>query len=103
MAEFGLTSQGFRRKQYTDILSDMQARAKSFFGEDVNLSDRSPLGLFIQSIAWEQSRLWEEAEKVYYAGYVDDAEGVQLDGATKYAAITRKGPQQATGDRKSVV
>ena len=94
---FGLTAQGFRRKTYPDILADMQTRAKNFFGEDINLSDRSPLGLFIQSIAWEYSRLWEEAEKAYYAGCVDDAEGVQLDGATKYAAVTRKGPQQATG------
>lgn len=97
MAEFGLTAQGFKRKTYPDILESMQARARAFFGEDINLSDRSPLGLFIQTVAWEQSRLWEEAEKVYYAGYVDDAEGTQLDGVTKYAAISRKAAQRARG------
>lgn len=97
MTEFGVTTQGFKRKRYPDILADMEARAKSFFGEDVNLTERSPLGLFIQSIAWEYARLWEVAEKVYYSAYVDDAEGVQLNKAAKHVPITRKGPQYATG------
>lgn len=97
MADFGLTPQGFKRKTYPDILESMKARARAFFGEDVNLSDKSPLGLFIQSITWEYARLWEEAEKVYYSGYIDSAEGVSLDGVAKYAAATRKGPQYATG------
>lgn len=95
MADYGVTKYGFKRKPYTEILEDKQARARAFFGEDIDLSDRSPLGLFIQVIAWEESRLWEVAEDVYYSAYIDDAEGKQLDSAVKYTAITRKGPQPA--------
>lgn len=95
MADYGVTKYGFKRKPYTVILEDKQARARAFFGEDIDLSDRSPLGLFIQVIAWEESKLWEVAEDVYYSAYIDDAEGKQLDSAVKYAARDRKGAQPA--------
>ena len=49
----GLSKFGFRRKTYNEILEDMEARAKELFGESVNLSERSPLGMFLQTIAWE--------------------------------------------------
>lgn len=97
MADFGLTAQGFKRKTYPDILSSMQARARAFFGEDINLTDRSPLGLFIQVIAWDQSRIWEEVEKVYHAQHVDSAEGTQLDGVAKRISLTRRPAEKAIG------
>lgn len=97
MADFGLTAQGFKRKTYTDLLESMQAQARAFFGEDVNLSDRSPLGLFLQVIAWDQSRIWEEIEKVYHAQHVDSAEGAQLDGVAKRISLTRRPAEKATG------
>lgn len=94
---FGLTAQGFKRKTYPDILESMKARARAFFGEDVNLSDRSPLGLFIQTIAWDDARLWEEVEKVYHAQHVDSAEGTQLDGVAKRIGRARRPAEKATG------
>lgn len=97
MADFGLTAQGFKRKTYTDILSSMQARARAFFGEDVNLTERSPLGLFLQTIAWDQAIIWEEFEKVYHAPYVDSAEGAQLDGVAKRIGLTRQPAEKSTG------
>lgn len=97
MADFGLTVQGFKRKTYTDILESMKAQARAFFGEDVNLSDRSPLGLFLQVIAWEQSRIWGEIEKVYHAQHVDSAEGTQLDGVAKRISLIRRSEREASG------
>lgn len=97
MADFGLTAQGFKRKTYPDILESMQARARAFFGEDVNLSDRSLLGLFLQVIAWDQARIWEEIEKVYHAQHVDSAEGAQLDGVAKRIGLVRRSAEKATG------
>lgn len=97
MADFGLTAQGFKRKTYTDILDSMKARARAFFGEDVNLTDRSPLGLFIQVVAWDQARIWEVVEKVYHAQHVDSAEGTQLDGVAKRISLTRRPAEKATG------
>lgn len=97
MADLGLTAQGFKRKTYPDILESMKARARAFFGEDINLTDRSPLGLFIQVIAWDQARIWEEIEKVYHAQHVDSAEGTQLDGVAKRISLTRRSAEKATG------
>lgn len=97
MPVYGLSDSGFIRKPYTQIIADKEERARSFFGENVDLSDRSPLGLFIQADSWEESKLWDELEKVYYSAYIDDADGKQLDGLVKYIGLRRKPAQRATG------
>lgn len=97
MSDFGLTPQGFKRKRNEDIVLTMETQARALFGENVNLSARSPLGLFIKVVAWSISILWQLAEKVYYSAYVDDAEGVQLDKAAKNIGVVRRGPVKATG------
>jgi len=94
---FGLTALGFVRKTYADIVSDMEARAKALFGEDINLTERSPIGLWIRLNAWEISLAWEQAEAVYNAGYKDTAEGVALNHVGKYIGISRKQAAKATG------
>lgn len=100
MNDFGLTPQGFRRKKYEDVLITMETHAKEVFGENVNLSVRSPLGLFLKVVAWAISFLWQLAEKVYYSPYIDDAEGVQLDKTAKNIGVIRRGPEKATGALK---
>jgi|LSQX01.1.fsa_nt_gb uncharacterized phage protein gp47/JayE len=95
MTTFGITPQGFKRKRYEDIIADMEARARVLYGDDVNLTERSPLGLFLKSVAWEQAKSWELAEEVYYSGYKDDAEGVSLDGVSKFIGMTRKPAEKA--------
>jgi uncharacterized phage protein gp47/JayE len=97
LSDFGLTPQGFNRKKYEDILLTMETQARALFGENVNLSVRSPLGLFIKVVAWTVSIIWQLAEKVYYSAYVDDAEGIQLDKTAKNIGIVRRGPEKATG------
>ena len=102
MSDFGLSKQGFRRKPYTQLIIDKKERARDLFGEDVELSDRSPLGLYIQSEAWEESKLWDEMENVYYSAFIDDAEGKQLDGLVKYIGLFRKPPLKSTGQLKII-
>jgi len=87
---YGLTKDGFKRKPYTVILEEKQERAKDLFGEDIDLSERSPLGLYIQTDAWEESILWEQMEHVYYAAFIDDAEGKQLDALVKFIGLFRR-------------
>jgi uncharacterized phage protein gp47/JayE len=98
MSGFGLTTQGFKRKTYTQLIVDKMERAKDLFGEDIELSDRSPLGLYIQSEAWEESKLWDAMEGVYFSAFIDDAEGKQLDGLVKYIGLYRKPALQAKGE-----
>lgn len=94
---YGLTTTGFNIKPYTEVITEMDSRAISLYGNDVNLNSNSPLGLFIQLISYfiatgdsTAPGLWELAQAVYNAGYVDTAEGISLDHAVKYAAMVRK-------------
>ncbi|MCL2617919.1 MAG: baseplate J/gp47 family protein [Defluviitaleaceae bacterium] len=97
MADYGLTRQGFKRKPYTQLIIDKIERARDLFGEDIEVSDRSPLGLYIQSEAWEESKLWDEMENVYFSAFIDDAEGKQLDGLVKYIGLFRRPALHAIG------
>lgn len=86
---FGLSKYGFKRKQYSDILSDMQTRARNLFGEDINLTERSPLGIFLMLIAWTLSLIWQVVEHVYHQTHLQDAEGISLDYIAEKANIYR--------------
>lgn len=94
---FGLNSNGFNRMRYADIIAEMNSRAKSVFGADVNLSEYSPLGMFFKVIAFSMAVIWQLAEYVYYGAYKDTAEGYQLDGVGQYIGITRKPASYAAG------
>ena len=98
MADYGLTNKGFKRKRYIDILQDKESRARELFGENVNLSERSPMGLFIRLNAWEESRAWQVAEDVYLSRFIDYAEGAMLDLACEFIGITRTPALRATGE-----
>lgn len=97
MDRFGITKDGFKRKDYNEIISSMESKSKELFSESVNLSERSPLGMFLQNIAWELKDIWQLAEDTYNSGYVDTAEGMAQDSVGKYIAITRNVAQRATG------
>lgn len=94
---FGLNKDGFNRMRYADIIAEMNSRAKSVFGADVNLSEYSPLGMFFKVIAFSMAVIWQLAEYVYYGAYKDTADGYQLDGVGQYVGITRKAATYAVG------
>ena len=97
MGKYGVTINGFRRKTYNEILADLQARAREVFGDNINLSNTSFLGMWLQNEAWEIAELWELAEDVYFSPFVDTSEGNSLDGVGKYITIARKPAQKARG------
>ena len=98
MPDFGLTEKGFKRKRYADVLESMEARARSLFGENINLTERSPLGLFLRVIAWSIGLVWQVAESAYNAAYVDTATGNDLDKVALYIGIARRPAIRATGE-----
>lgn len=95
-----LDSNGFKRKQYSEIVADMQTRARNLFGENINLTDRSPLGIFIQVLAWSIALLWQLAEKVYYSAFVDTSEGNSLDYAVRKGGVTRRSAEKAIATQR---
>jgi len=75
---WGLTERGFLRPSYADLLDAFEVKAKELFGSTVNLSVRSPLGIFLRIFAWFAGLTWQLAEDVYNSGFIDTAAGVSL-------------------------
>lgn len=74
-----LDKNGFTKKTYSDLLDEMEAKAKELFGEDVNTNAYTPLGILLRIFAWFLSILWDNNERVYNSRFIKKAEGVQLD------------------------
>ncbi|MCL2155426.1 MAG: baseplate J/gp47 family protein [Leptospirales bacterium] len=97
--DYGVTAQGFIRKSYDKILSDLQALARSseYFGESIDLSDESPIGAEIKLMAWSLSNQWQLAEDVYYSFDIDAAEGAALNRLTRLGLVARKDEIRSNG------
>ena len=93
-----LDEKGFHRKTYTELLEEMETEARAKFGEDINTSIKSPLGVILRLYAWFLGIVWMLAEKVYYSGFVSTAEGVSLDRVLPYGGIKRFTEDWARGE-----
>jgi uncharacterized phage protein gp47/JayE len=92
---FGLDKFGFSKPNQADLKADMETRSKELYGDDVNLSPKSFIGITLGLFSWFLSKVWELAEKVYHSGHVSEAEGVQLDYLTPFYNTSRKPEQYA--------
>lgn len=93
-----LDSTGFKRMRFDDLLAEMQDKAKEAFGDAVNTSARSPLGIILRIYAWFLSSLWSTAEDIYNSGYIGTATGNNLDRLGPQVGISRTLAQWATGE-----
>lgn len=84
-----LDERGFHTKRYEEMIDEVNAEAKEKFGPDVNLSERTPLGIILRIFAWFMSLVYKVVQDVYYAAYIDTAHGIQLDRKVADYNITR--------------
>lgn len=91
-----LNKNGFKRKTYADLIEDINEKAQELFGENINLSPRSPLGLILRLFAWFLSLTWEMVEKVFYSAYVTKSEGIQLDYLGANKGLLRESETEST-------
>lgn len=104
-----LDENGFHRPTYDDLLEEMQAEARTKFGDDINLKITSPLGIILHLFAWFLSKAWETIEKVYYNRFVGTANGISLDRALPYGLLERytedwaQGEIQITGEPLQII
>ncbi len=89
---FGVTPQGFIRKDFSIVLGEMQREARERFGESIDISIYSPLGILLELQSFELSKQWEELEKLYYNSFLDTAEGIQLDRIVALGSLARQEP-----------
>lgn len=92
-----LTSVGFKRLRTADYLPIIQEQARELFGEDADLSERTPLGKFIYLQALQRAEDNELAEQLWNSRFVDTSEGASLEANVKRALITRKKWVKAKG------
>lgn len=92
-----LDSTGFKRKRFQDLFDEMEDKAKEAWGENINTSARSPLGIILRLFAWFLASVWSLAESVYNSGYKNTADGANLDRLGPFIGTTRILEQWAIG------
>ena len=80
---------GFHRPTYAELLAEQETRARQLFGDDIETGEAAALGKYIRLNVYDYARLYELAEKIYYARFPNFATGVQLDRLTPFANISR--------------
>jgi uncharacterized phage protein gp47/JayE len=95
----GVTSQGFESKQYTEIVEDLAAKAKSpaYFGEQFPVTPDSKYGVLSGVFGAALREHWELSGAVADQGNRDKAEGKYLDDLAALIGLTRLLANGSTG------
>lgn len=88
MADYGLSSEGFKQKRLADIIQSMNSRISDQLGVQIATEPNSVFGQLVGVFAYEIADLWEQASQVYGAMYPHTASGVSLDNASALAGIS---------------
>lgn len=94
---WGLTSRGFRRPTYTELLDALEYKARELWGAKANLTVRSPLGLFLRIFAWILNIVFSVLEDVYNSRFVDTSVGTSLLNLGRAIGLRVLSAQRATG------
>lgn len=95
MENWGLTSKGFNGPNQAEIREELDTSSRESFGEDINLSDKSPNGIFNGILSEFFGDLWQLAQGVYSSQHPSTATGVQLDYLTPFYRTQRRQAQYA--------
>lgn len=93
-----LDKYGFKRLTYDELLTAMEDRAKAQFGQDLNVSALSFMGILLRVFAWFLATTWQLAESVYYSAFVSTATGINIDRLAKLLGISRRQAAPAYGE-----
>lgn len=84
-----ITETGYHRATFEEILSDLTSKAQDLFGEDIDVSEQTPLGKLLQIMAYVRGKDHEEAELIYYSRFPNTASGTNLDRLCPFVGLTR--------------
>ena len=96
MADYGLSSEGFKQKRLADIIQSMNSRIADQLGVQISTESNSVFGQLIGVFSYEIADLWEQAAQVYGAMYPHTASGVSLDNAAALAGISPISAEKTT-------
>jgi len=92
-----LDENGFRRKTYDELLTEMEEKARELFGANAKTGPLNFLGILLRLFAWFLAITWQVLEKTYLSAYVSTAVGVQLDRLGKLVGKRRGKASPASG------
>ena len=84
-----LTELGYRRRTLEEIVQAKIEKAKELFGEDINTEENTALGKYIRINAYDQYKVEETAENIYYSIFPQTARGQSLDRLAWSFGMTR--------------
>jgi hypothetical protein len=93
---FGITTNGFVRKDRDTIKSELITYARSQLGNDIDFSPYSYEGQLLEITVNNMDQVWQDLETQYYSVYVQSASGVQLDRIGAYSGLTRRAAVKAS-------
>ena len=106
---FGLTNQGFVKKDAQTIKSEIEGEFKAVFGTDIDVSESSNFGQIIGLLTKKVSNQWDLAQSVYASQSPDTAVSTQLDrvvalvGVERLEAVSTSANGTMTGDQGTVI
>lgn len=89
---YGITPEGFVKKDTQTIITELETAFKATYGEDLDVDPDSLTGQLIGNLAEKFSNIWELLEAVYASFNPDSASGVSLDGASALVGVERLEP-----------
>lgn len=102
MSDYGVLPTGFRRKELSLILAEVEAALVTEFGPDVIQSAQSPLGQINGVFAEAIAILWELLEDAYQSYDPDQAEARRLDTLAKIRVLARAGGESDESFRQAI-
>lgn len=109
MTTYGITSNGFNRKTFDLIKSDLEAKWKEKLGKDQDLSEDSPNAMIIGLVSSMADELWQVGEDAYNSLNRNSAEGVSLENTVALIGMEKEDETASTanvsfkGDNGSVI
>lgn len=91
-----ITSGGIRIADYDQIQAAIIKKYKEVYGSDIDVSNITADGIFINNIALIINNILQSYKTLYANLDVNTASGVYLDSLCRLANITRKQPSQST-------
>ncbi len=88
----------FDKKQFSDIYDSMAADTRQRLPALTDFEEGSVVRTLYESFAYELAVLYEQMDQVYRAGFIDTAQGPNLDRVVAVLGMTRNEPDFAAGE-----
>lgn len=98
-----MDEQGFKRQRYAEILDDVVDKAKEVYGQELDTSEKSPMGMILRLFSWHLGKADERLEDVYNSASINASTGANLyrlggnDGLSVYSEEYASGYITVTG------